>query len=414
MAEKKKRPLFSGISLEAANLLREYKPFAYNEWTMQAEMAGAPVDDDTIREISFWLQGRTGQEWTKEKIWDAVIMLAKAAPYNPLVKYLTEEIQWAGEDAIKKLVDILQPNDPLAYTYMKRWLISAVRRAINPGEKADAMLILVGMQGIGKSRFARAICPLAEKGYFLEDFNAKITREEKMKIRGVWIAEMSELKGMREANLTALKSFLSAREDAYRVPWGRVPLVVPRRCVFIGTTNETAFLRDETGERRFMVIESQTPLGLSWPEAEIAALRDQVWAQAVALVAAGEQSWLTKEEAELQRENNKFYEEEDPWTDRILAMVGDKKEIQRPLDLLLMAFDFDGIKVKDVGKAEQNRVCAILKKNGWENVRRTLDNGKRIRVWINPNPKREGENVEAKSQFLTVGLTNGFESGRLN
>jgi predicted P-loop ATPase len=384
MPRTKKGSPFKGMSLEAFNLLRQYPaPFTFNQWTLQAEISGKPVTDDHIREISFWLQSRVNQEWTKERLWDAVITAAKENTYNPLVAYLTKQITWSGEDSIQRMVDLMQPLDSVAGVYMKRWLISAVRRALLPGSVAQLMLILVGPQGIGKSFWARDICPFNDQGYFIEDFNAKVTRDEKMKIRGAWIVEMSELKGMREANMISLKSFLTTREDSYRVPWGKAPLIVPRRCVFIGTTNETHFLRDETGERRFMIIESMTRKGQTWNLNQMADLRDDIWAQAMYLNSQNEPSYLYGREAEQQAENNKLYAEVDPWTDAILSVATRLPEVANAWALIKATFDLDLLKLEHVDQRTERRVTAILQTDGWL-TRIVKRDGKSKRVWVNP------------------------------
>lgn len=382
MAKKKK--IYRGLTIEAANLLREYgRVFRYNEWTNQAEMDGKPIKDDDILTMSLWLQANTGVEWTDEKLWKAVTALGKEQSFNPLGEYLRGAIKWGGEDAILKLVALLNPVDSEnAYVFLKRWLISGVARAMNPGTKADLMLVLVGQQGIGKSRFARGICPFAD--VFLEDFSAKITRDEKMKLRGKWIVEMSELKGLREARLDNLKSFLTATDDNFRLPYGRETRDYPRKSVFIGTTNESNFLRDDTGERRFMIVESQTQPPNEWDFEAILSLRDSVWAQAVQLFDNGEKWWLEGVEQEGQTKVNSLYVDQDPWTDEVLEVAQRFGEIQKPFDTIKLSLNIE-MDLAKCGQVEMERVNRILRRAGWlqKVVKR---DGKTKKVWLNPNP----------------------------
>jgi predicted P-loop ATPase len=70
-------------------------------------------------------------------------------------------------------------------------------------------------------------------------------------IQGIWINEIGELSGFNRSETNAVKQFLSRSEDIYREPFGKRTKAYPRRCVFFGTTNDSEFLKDRTGSRRF-------------------------------------------------------------------------------------------------------------------------------------------------------------------
>ena len=99
-----------------------------------------------------------------------------------------------------------------------------------------------------------------------------------MQTHGVWIIEVAELDSMSRAEVGKIKAFLSRATDRYRPPYGARLVEIPRQCIFAGSVNHSAYLRDETGGRRF------------WPVAcgsiDIEGLtrdRDQLWAEAVAV-----------------------------------------------------------------------------------------------------------------------------------
>jgi len=166
-------------------------------------------------------------------------------------------------------------------------MISAVARAYEAGCKVDTMLILEGIQGAGKSSFLREL----SFGYFLE-LITDISKGKDVvdKMLGKWIIEMPELKalsGDREAN----KAFLTQQIDHERLSYDPRSSCFPRRCVFIGTTNETEYLRDDTGERRY------------WPvrvgKCDIKGLKDvlrHLWGEAVHRYKNGEKWWFEDED----------------------------------------------------------------------------------------------------------------------
>ena len=106
-------------------------------------------------------------------------------------------------------------------------------------------------------------------------------------LRGVWIVELSELDVLNRAELARAKAFLSQQTERFRLPYGRRIVQMPRQCVFIGTTNSDAWLKDETGGRRF------------WPvrciRIDLEALRrdrDQLWAEAFQRYRGGDTWWI--------------------------------------------------------------------------------------------------------------------------
>lgn len=88
---------------------------------------------------------------------------------------------------------------------------------------------------------------------------------------------------------------MSRTEDIYREPYGRRTGVYPRRCVFFGTTNDSEFLRDRTGNRRFWPVD----VGLQEPTKNVFTQLedevDQIWAEAFLAWQLGEPLYLTGE-----------------------------------------------------------------------------------------------------------------------
>lgn len=167
------------------------------------------------------------------------------------------------------------------------------------------MPILSGPQGIGKSTFLRIL----GRHWYSDSLTTFEGKEASELIQGVWIQEVGELNGFTKSETAAVKQFLSRTEDIYREPYGRRTSVYPRRCTFWGTTNDSEFLRDRTGNRRFWPVD----VGLHAPtksvfddlEEEI----DQIYAEAVMHWRLGEALYLSGEVAEIAKQKQEEHQE---------------------------------------------------------------------------------------------------------
>ena len=186
---------------------------------------------------------------------DVLVDVAKTRAFHPIRDYLDNLPDWDGVPRIETLfIDYLGAEDG-EYTreVTKRWLLAAVSRADRPGCKFDYIPVLSGPGGIGKSTLiARIGGKWFSDSLSFEDMKDKTAAE---KIQGIWINEISELKGMRKMEVESVKSFISRTEDIYRASYGRRAERHLRGCVFIGTSNAEDYLKDITGNRRFWPIE---------------------------------------------------------------------------------------------------------------------------------------------------------------
>lgn len=143
------------------------------------------------------------------------------------------------------------------------------------------MPILEGVQGLRKSTFIET---LAGGAYYAElegDIHDRKAMVEKM--QGSWILEIPELQGFSRADVNSLKAFVSARFDKVLLAYARRAIEFQRQCIFIGFTNDSEYLRDQTGGRRFW------PIFCAVSSIDIERLRterDQFWAEAVNIMRA--------------------------------------------------------------------------------------------------------------------------------
>lgn len=126
---------------------------------------------------------------------------------------------------------------------------------------------------------------------------------------------MAELSGLRKADIESIKHFISKQEDTFRPAYARTPECYPRQCVFVATTNENAFLRDPSGNRRFMPVDVHNVKLLDNPALmdllEDDELIDQFWAEAVHLYRRGEKLYLSPEAEVIAQRQQKIHSEVD-------------------------------------------------------------------------------------------------------
>lgn len=244
---------------------------------------------------------------------------------------------------------------------------SCVMRIEHPGCKVDAMPVLEGPQGIGKTR-AIEILAAPWYGSLHSSFG---TKDALLEMQRKLILEVAELEAMPKREFETVKAFLSRRIDTFRPPYGRHPVDVPRRCVFLGSTNETCYLRDATGGRRFLPIRCGQ-IDLKWIEAE----RDQLFAEAAHRLKQDE-SWWEVPIDEAQREQDARFAG-DPWIDpldRYLTL----RESTTMAGVLTEALK---IEVGRQSKRDQMRAAAIMERLGWSRVQ---SGQRRTRIWIPPD-----------------------------
>ena len=265
------------------------------------------VDSDDAA-LRYYLEKKYGLSG-KDKIFDAVNVVALQNAFHPVKNYL-ESCTWDGVQRVETLlIDYMGAEDcPYTRAVTRKVMAAAVARIYRPGCKFDHMLTLRGAQGLGKSSFIGLL-----GGQWFSDSMSTVQGKEAMEqIQGVWIMEVGELAGMRKAEVEAIKLYITKRTDRFRPAYGRRMQEFPRQCIFIGSTNESQFLRDTTGNRRFWVVDTpHEPPRDFWAELTPETI-SQIWAEAVAIYKAGEPLYLSKEMEAVAREVQETYEEENP------------------------------------------------------------------------------------------------------
>lgn len=269
----------------------------------------------------------------------AVTKVSDDRSYHPIRRYFESLVQWDGVKRVDTLfIDYLGAEDnEYIRAVCRKTLCAAYMRIYHPGIKFDYLPVFNGAQGIGKSTFiANLGMEWFSDSLTLSDMNDKTAAE---KLQGYWIHEISELAGMKKADLDKVKAFVSRRDDKYRASFGKRVSPHPRQCVFFGTTNsENGYLRDVTGNRRFWNVKVSGN-GKYKPWEMTRELVDQIWAETMVISKAGEELFLDKSlEAFAQEEQREAMQQDDregivrEYLNMLLPDTWDEMDIYRRRD----------------------------------------------------------------------------------
>ena len=293
--------------LEHDPLLRNLGMF--NEFTKRMEVNGLMpwnAKGDVRRPGSPWSDAdQSGFRYYCEKKYrlkskdaarDAVTNYYTKRAYHPVREYL-QSLTWDGTERIETLfIDYLGAEDTeYVRTGTRKMMVAGVARIMKPGCKWDYMITLTGKQGIGKSTLFSRL----SKGWYDDSLTNVSTKDACEQVQGVWIVEMAELTATRKADVEGVKQFISRQVDSYRKAYGEYKNDYPRQCIFVGTTNDDAFLRDRTGNRRFWIVEvgRQAAPHDIWDELTPDVV-DQMWAEALFYYKKGERLFLDRKMAQ--------------------------------------------------------------------------------------------------------------------
>lgn len=345
----------------------------FNEYAKHIELDGQPIELGTVK-VTLAVEENLNLGLDNLEL--ILTHLAKRRTYHPVRVYLSECLAQHHDPNI--LNDLAQRyfgcTQPIYNTFLKRTLIAAVARIVEPGCKMDTALILQGTQGLKKSTFFKV---LAGEDFFDDSLGAMSDKDERLKLHQTWFAEWAELESVfKRRDVAQTKAFLSSGIDVVRPPYGRQAERMKRQSIIVGTTNQEQFLSDATGNRRFWIVPVQRQVNLKL----LAQERERIWGAAVALYRAGEQWWLTDEEEQQAQDLASNYQTSDPWESRIDAhLVEWRLTAVTTSELLTNCLE---IEVGRQSRGDEMRVADCLKRLGWQSVRK-VHAGKRRRVWVN-------------------------------
>ncbi len=391
---KKKNPLLVLLSImnkdqALCNL------FAYNEFTCDIEFMKAPpwdpllvhgklvTDKDEVR-LKVYLSQKYAFEPNTKLIGEAIIEMSAVNHYHPVCDYI-RPIIWDQTSRIEEwlIKSAGSPDNAYTRTVSRKTIVAAVARVFKPGCKFDYMLVLEGIQGLGKSMLISNL-----SGKWFTEINITETNKDTVdKMRGKWILEVGEMIAARKADVDHLKNFITCASDRARLAYRRNTEDFPRQSIFIGTTNpsgDNSYLRDDTGNRRFWPIECNGKIDVAW----IRENRDQLFAEAYAAFRAGEELYINDENIiQMAVREQEHRQETDAWTPIIIDWLKRAPSKFTNAQVMIEAL---GMEKHRIERGGQTRVGKILKRLGLESAQ---EGREKIRYYLRP-----GADLQAPEQ----------------
>lgn len=305
---------------------------------------------------------------------------------NPILEWITSK-KWNKKDYIGQLLNSLSvAEEDIRYRNraVVTWLIQCVAAADSARStprkdakpKYELVFILQGNQGVRKTSWFQALLPRDMSAYIKDGVHLDPDKvDSKKKATSAWICELGEIGStFRKSDIEQLKAFLSNTHDEMRLPYDRVESNFKRRTSFCGSVNQSEFLVDSTGSRRFL------PLSILSCNHEHGIDLQQMWAQVWELYTSGTQWWCDDELEKMLESRHARHTE----TNAIHELIADKFDVNDidkneksqhlSITRILANSNVPNPSNKDIKEAKE-----FLEKKGFKNVQVHGNRG----YWIN-------------------------------
>ena len=349
----------------------------YNELTKFCESNGKKIKPSSVEQLYIVL-GEMGWKIDKAKAQDVFEKVAQENSYNPIkeyLEYLEKDQTIIPADISKLSTTYLKTTDPLSDEMLFKWLVGAAQRIFENGCQMDFCLVLKGKQGLRKSTFFRTLC----KSYFCDSMAEG--KDHSMLIGTTWFKAFEELEtitGKKECG--ELKNLITIREDIFRAPFARNTDHHPRASVFCATVNDDQFLKDQTGNRRFWVVEVETRIDINRVENDL----DSIWKGIMLAYRNGVLPMLSENYEDLSKLRNSQFEQEDPYEYYAIQYVKNKSTPGKFTAREVLCHDMFYKDPEKIKKTDLTAMGKSLARIGCNRAGQSNKKGDRSRYWIKP------------------------------
>ena len=344
--------------------------FRFNEFTTEIDVVKSNSElmfktgqlvDAYVDQIASYIENNSdyGVLFDNKKIRSAITVIAMRHHYNPIIDYFDDAYKnWDHEERLNHIMGDYLGVEETSVTQLitKLFFVGAVAKAHNPKTKFDFVLDLVGGQGAGKTTFLQQIAPL---GYYTDQFSTFDNKDDYAVMRRALIINDDEMTATNNASFEILKKFITLQEFEYRKPYGHQAERFAKNFVMARTTNELYYLKDKTGERRFLPLHVSKARQKHHPVTDLTdKYVKQCWGEAMQLYKDGFSFALTSEQEEKLDEHRQSFMYTDELEDKIDEALNnqfrDKDFITNEALSLAVAPGIDLVKNRKIGNQISN------------------------------------------------------------
>lgn len=330
-----------------------------------------PLTDTDYTQLRVWLETVGNCDPIPQDMIRAAALLVAERHRMDTAQVWIESLKWDGVERIEQFCPRYWGTIDDSYTRaVGLYLWTALAgRIVSPGCQCDMVPVLIGGQGIGKSRGVQAMAPAVEHyaELRLDEADDAIAR----RMRGVLVAELAEMRGLRSAEIERTKAFITRTQEKWVPKYREFATVYPRRFVIVGTTNDEEFLPTDTEHRRWLPLHTR---GVEVPS--IVRDREQLWAEGLVRYATDGVHWSGVDA--LAKPAREMAASPDNWEELIAAWLGDAERPHIRLhDVLTNAV---GLDPRTTTRAHELRAGRVLRSMGY--VRKVQRQGAVLqKVW---------------------------------